>query len=64
MIIADGIEGHTTPVAALSDSIQNPFSTLCGEYCFFFAYHLSRNFNLKNVTNFFTNDIISEMIKI
>ena len=46
------------PVAVLSDSIQNPFSTLCGEYCLFFAYHLSRNFNLKSVTNFFTNDYV------
>ena len=46
------------PVAALSDIIQNPFSTLCGEYCLFFAYHLSRNINLKNVINFFTSDSV------
>ena len=38
--------------------IQNSFSTLCGEYCFFFAYHLSRNINLKNVINFFRSDSV------
>ena len=38
-------------LAGLSDSIKNPFSTLCGEYFLFFAYHSSRNINLKNVIN-------------
>ena len=46
------------PVAGLSDMLQNPFSTLCGEYCLFFAYHLSRNFSLENVINFFTDDCV------
>ena len=44
------------PIVTISNILQNPFSTLCGEYCLFFAYHLSRNYNLGNILNYFTND--------
>ena len=45
-------------VVTLSSILQNPFSTLCGEYCLFFSYHLSRDFNLLTVSSFFTNDTV------
>ena len=46
------------PIFRFSKMLQSPFSTLCGEYCIFFAYHLSRNFNLEYVIRFFTNDCV------
>ena len=46
------------PIFTFSKMLQSPFSTLCGEYCIFFAYHLSRNFNLEYVIRFFTNDCV------
>ena len=46
------------PIFRFSKMLQSPFSTLCGEYCIFFAYHLFRNFNLEYVIRFFTNDCV------
>ena len=49
------------PIFTFSKMLQSPFSTLCGEYCIFFAYHLSRNSNLKYVIRFFTNDCVQNV---
>ena len=46
------------PIVTFSKMLQNPFSTLCGEYCLFFAYHLSRNYDLEYVIRFFSNDCV------
>ena len=36
--------------------LQSSLSTLCGEYCIFFSYHLSRGHSLQQVMKYFKKD--------
>jgi hypothetical protein len=43
-------------IYSLPFRLQCDLSTVCGEYCLFFTYHLSRNFSLTEICNYFTID--------
>lgn len=45
-------------IFSLEYAIQDSLSTLCGEYCLFYAYHICRDFPLDFVNSFFTNDYV------
>ena len=53
------------PITFSNEIIQNPFSTVCGEYCLFFAYHLCRNVPIETIYTLFTTDCIDndEIVK-
>ena len=36
--------------------LQSPWSSVCGQYCLFYALHRCRNIPMSTITNMFTND--------
>lgn len=38
--------------------LQNPFSTVCGQYCIYFAYQISRGKKLNDILKNFSKDLL------
>ena len=52
-------------LSSLKDPLQSNVSNLCGEYCLFFSYHLSRKMHLEDILNkYFTNDFVKNDQKV
>ena len=54
--IENKLKKMRTTYVSLDYALQSPFSTVCGEYCIFFSYHLSRNKDLKEILKYFSYD--------